>query len=146
MRLTVLLLTALGLTVATSEAKTDVSGVWMAVIDRCDFGTASRPLRLVLNVTRDENRLKVIEVFDGADGAGLAERQYELRRGFSPIRSALGRAKITGRTAVLQLPERLDKWRISEDGSELIVTRWIRRSSTAQQQVLIFRRSRAIPI
>jgi hypothetical protein len=93
-----------------------------------------------------KNGLKVIEVVDGEDGAGLAERQYMLRRGFSPIRSIVGRAKITGRTAVLQLSERLDQWRISEDGFELLVTRWIGRSSTAYQQVLIFRRSTAIPI
>lgn len=141
MRLTVLFLMALGVTLATNAGVTDVSGVWVAVIDRSDFGSASHPIRLVMNVTRDENRLKVIEVFNGEDGAGLAERQYVLRRGLPPIRSAVGRAKITGRTAVLESPEQLDLWRISDDGSELIVTRRIRRSSTAHQQVLIFRRS-----
>jgi hypothetical protein len=146
MQLTVLFLMALGVTFATNAGMTDVSGVWVAVIYCCDFGSASRPVRLVLKVTRNENRLKVIEVFNGEDGASLAERQYVLGRGLSPIRSTVGRAKITGRTAVLELLERLDQWRISEDGSELIVTRWIGRSSTAHQQVLIFRRSTAIPI
>lgn len=141
MRLTVLFLMAVGVTLATNAGMTDVSGVWVAVIDRCDFGSALHPNRLLLNVTRDKNRLKVIEVFNGDDGSGLAERQYVLRRGLLPIRSAVGRAKIAGRTAVLQLPELLDQWRISKDGFELIVTRWIGRSSTARQQVLIFRRS-----
>jgi hypothetical protein len=140
MRLTILFLMVVGVT-ATNASTTDVSGVWVAVIDRCDFGPASHPMRLVLNVTRDENRLKVIEVFNGEDGAVLAERQYALHRGLSPIRSAVGRARITGRTAILDSPERSDQWRISDDGSELIVTRRIRRSSTAHQQVLIFRRS-----
>jgi hypothetical protein len=144
MRLTVLFLMALGVTQANNVGVADVSGVWVAVIDRCDFGSASRPMRLVLNVTRDEDRLNVIEVFNGEDVAGLAEQHYVLRRGLSPIKSAVGRAKITGRTAVLQLPQRLDQWRISEDGSELIVTRWIKRSSTAHKQVLIFRRSAEI--
>jgi len=146
MRLTVLFLMAVCVTLATNAGVTDVSGVWVADIARSDFGPAPRPLRLVLNVTRDEKRLRVIEVFNGEDGAGLTEQYYVLRRGLSPIRSASGRAKITGRTAVLNVPERVDQWRISEDGSEMIVTRWIRRSSTNYQQVLIFRRSTAIPI
>jgi len=125
MQLTVLFLMAVGVTLATNAGVTNVSGVWVADIARSDFGSASHPMRLVLNVTRDENRLTVIEVFNGEGGAGLAERQYTLRRGLSPIRSAVGRAKITGRTAVLQLPDRLDQWCISEDGSELTVTRWM---------------------
>ena len=140
MRLTALFLMAVGMTLATNAGVPDVSGLWVAVIDRCDFGSASHPMRLVLNVTQDDHQLKVLEVFKDKNGAGLAERLYRLR-GSSPIKSAVGRAKINGRTAVLQFPEHLDQWRISEDGAELIVTRWIRRSSTAHRQVLIFRRS-----
>ena len=68
MRLTVLFLIAVGVTLATDTGMKDVSGVWVAVIDRCDFGSASHPMRLVLDVTRDENRLKVIEVFNAEDG------------------------------------------------------------------------------
>ena len=79
MRLTILFLMVVGVT-ATNASTTDVSGVWVAVIDRCDFGPASHPMRLVLNVTRDENRLKVIEVFNGEDGAVLAERQFRTDR------------------------------------------------------------------
>lgn len=134
----------LGMALATNAGMTDVSGVWVAVIDRCDFGSASRPMRFALNVNIGESRLSVIEVFNDDDGVRLAERQYVLRRGLSPFKRAVGRAKITGRTAVLHSPERLDQWRISEDGSELIVTRWIGRSSTAHQQVLLFRRSEKI--
>jgi hypothetical protein len=134
---------ALGVTLAaTGTGMKDVSGVWVAVIDRCDFGTASRPMRLVLDVTRNENRLKVIEVFNGEYGAGLAEREYALHRSVLPIRSAVGRAKITGRTAVLESRERLDQWRISDDGSELIVDRRIGKSPALQR--LIFRRSSEI--
>jgi hypothetical protein len=146
MRLTILLLIAMSVAFPKSAIITDVNGVWVADITRCNFGTASHPLRLALNVTKTEDRLNVIEISNSEHGANLAQRQYTLRRGLSPISSAVGRAKITGRTAVLQLPERLDQWRISEDGSELIVTCWIGRSSMAHQQVLIFKRSTEIPI
>ena len=146
MRLTVLMLIAVSVAQPKHAVTTDLRGVWVADIARCDFGVASQPLRLALKVTRTENRLNVVEVSNTEDGTGLTQRQYLLRRGLSPTRSAVGRAKITGRTAVLRLPERLDQWRISEDGSELFVTRWIGPSSMAHQQVLLFRRSTELPI
>jgi len=143
MRLTVLFLIALGVTVAKNDAITNVKGLWVAVIDRCDFGTAPRPLLLALDVTKSADRLKVIELSNG-EGADLAERQYVVGRGVLPIRSDLGSAKINGRAVVLESSDRVEQWRISEDGSELIVSRLIT-ALPARQQTLIFRRTQSIP-
>ena len=105
MRLTILFLLALGVTLATNDAITDMNGVWVAVIDRCDFGAAPRPMRLSLDVTRSGDRLKVIEVSNG-EGAVLAERHYLVGRGAQPEKSPFGKARISGRTVVLESSDR----------------------------------------
>ena len=81
------------LALATNAGKPDVSGVWVAVIDDCDFGTAPRPVQLLLNVTRSENRLDVIELSRGEDKTDLRKREYALAGGAQRIRSAVGSAK-----------------------------------------------------
>lgn len=140
MRMTVLVLMSFCVALAKDASITDVSGVWVADISRCDFGEASRPIRLVMNMTRTENRLNVIEVSTSDVGTDPAERQYVFGRSVLPIRSAMGTGKIADRMALLEWQDQRDQWRFSKDGLELIVTRWIG-NSPAQRKVLFFRRS-----
>lgn len=144
MRLTVLLLMGTFVALATNGVMTNFTGVWVADIARCDFGTASRPMRLALNVTQTENRLNVIEVSRGEDGTNLVKQEYVFVSSRQSIKSAiLGSAKVSGRTMLLESSDQRDQWRISKDGLDLIVTRWIGNPQSVRQ-ILIFRRSTEI--
>jgi hypothetical protein len=111
MRLTALLLMVLAVTDAKNVAMPDLSGIWIADIARCNFGTSPRPNWLTLNVTRNGDRLSVIEVARDNGEIHLAERQYVLKSGVRPIGAEVGSAKIAGRMTVLQFSGQLDRWR-----------------------------------
>jgi hypothetical protein len=95
---------------------------------------------VILNVTQDAQRLKVIEVTSDEAGASIAERYYSFRGPVPPGRDQ-GTIKTAGRRTVLRSAGQLERWSISEDGSELIVNRWIDIQAKGPQRVLVFRRS-----
>ena len=138
MRLAMSLLTILAFSIAGTP---DLTGVWVADIAQCNFGTSPRPNKLALKVARDGEQLKVIEVSTSADGEVLSERNYVFQNKAGPMGPGLGRAKTTGQTTVLQSANLLERWRISENGSKLLVRRWIGVSPSTRKQVLVFRRS-----
>lgn len=141
MRLTVLFLMALSVTVARNAPGPDLTGIWVAELARSDIGTSPCPNRLILNVTQNGDGLKVIEVSTGQSGAYVAERQYRLQGAVRRARLQVGIARIAGRTAVLRFTDQLERWRISDDGSELFVKRRIGISRKATNAILVFRRS-----
>ena len=141
MRLTALFLMALCVTLATNAGMTDVSGVWVADLAKSKFETSPHPNRVILSVIRDEDRLKVVEVASGEIGAYIAERQYFFKGSPKGVGRDAGKAKTDGRETILRCSDQLERWSISEDGSELIVNRWIGDTHKAPQRVLTFRRA-----
>ena len=112
-----------------------------ADLTKCDRGTGPQPTRLILNVTRDGNRLKVIEVTRDEVGSYVAERLYKLEGALRRGEKDIGTAETAYRVTVLRWSGRLERWSISESGDELIVNRSTNHSPTAPRQRLILRRS-----
>ena len=84
MRLTALLLTVLTVSVARNAPTQDICGLWVADLTKCDRGTGPQPTRLILNVTRDGTRLKVIEVTSDEVGSYVVFRFSVKWRGSAP--------------------------------------------------------------
>jgi hypothetical protein len=144
MRLTALLLAVVTISVSGNTAIQDISGLWVADLIRCDFGTTSPPGRLIMNVTRDGDLLMVTEIVSGDGQEYLRERLYAFTGGLQSVERNIGAGQTIGRETVLRWSEQLERWSISEGRHELIVQRWIGNSPNAsQQQRLIFRRSSA---
>src|SRR5450755_2224693 len=99
------------------------------------------PNRLILDVARDRNGVKVIEVVSSEVGAYVAERQYVFKGRMRSAEGKTGTARTEGRKTVLHGQTQVEQWIISVDGSELIVNRWSGGTSTTLQQRLLFRRS-----
>jgi hypothetical protein len=141
MRFMALLLTVLTVGVAMNAPTQDICGMWVADLSKCDRGPGTQPTRLILNVTRDGNRLKVIEVTSDEVGSSVAERLYifegALRRG----EKGVGTVATAHRVTVLRWSGRFERWSISESGDELIVNRSAEHSPTAPRRRLILRRS-----
>jgi hypothetical protein len=141
MRLTALLLMTLTVTYAESSSTPDLTGVWVADPARSDIEMSPFFSRLILNIAQDGKGLRVIEVVSGVRGSSVAERHYLFN---GPVRSfgSVGAVKNTGRTTILRCSDRLERWSISADGSELIVNRSIGDTiPTSSQRSLVFRRS-----
>jgi hypothetical protein len=109
MRFMALLLTVLTVGVAMNAPPQDICGLWVADLSKCDRGTGTQPTRLILNVTRDGNRLKVIEVTSDEVGSSVAERLYifegALRRG----EKGMGTVETAHRVIVLRWSGRLER-------------------------------------
>lgn len=141
MRLTALLLTVLTVSVARNAPTREMCGMWVTDLTKSDLGAGARPTQLILNVTREGNRLKVIEVASDEVGAFVAERRYVFKGATPRVEKDVGTAETTGRVTVLRCSGRLERWSISENGFELIVNRWIGDLPTASHHRLILRRS-----
>jgi hypothetical protein len=141
MRLMVLLLMVLTAADATPRRVLDLNGVWIAGTNTCEHDVSLHCNRIILNVTREGNRLKVIKIISGEAGSSIAERQYVFKGILGSVGQGIGTARTDGRSTILQYSDQFERWSISEDGSELIVGRWIGVSPKAPQPVLIFQRS-----
>jgi hypothetical protein len=144
MRSIILLLSVLTASVA-SAAGPDIYGVWAAELPRCDFGGPAHFDRLSLSVTRSGKRLSIIEVAVGEVGGYISERQFHLGMGLRRAGNAEGMAKTRAGETVLSHYDRIERWSVSEDASELTVRRWVGSDHTARPQILVFRRSEATP-
>jgi hypothetical protein len=141
MRLTACLFMVVIVAFAKHQPVSDLNGIWVSGLANCDPDTSTSCNRVILNVTRDGNRLKVIEVASGEVGTSVAERQYVFKRPLRHVGQGVGTAKAAGRRIVLRSSEQLERWSISADGSELIVNRSIGIDPKGPQRVLFFRRS-----
>src|SRR5258708_19948285 len=97
MRLTALLLLFVTGTVAKNAP--DVSGVWMADLARSDFATAPSPNRVSMSVTRDGNRLNVVQVVSDKRREYVADRQFLFKGAAHSL--GVGTVKTAGRKAIL---------------------------------------------
>src|SRR5262249_10908870 len=79
--------------------------------------------RVFLRVTRGENRLNVIEIVKDHHGSSITDRQYSLDRGANAVECDCGIATNDGQKTVLHHADRTERWRLSRNGSELIVDR-----------------------
>src|SRR5579863_4579088 len=140
MRLTIFSFIVVSIAFAKTPRAWDVNGVWIAGLAKCDIGSASCN-RVILDVTTDGDRLKVIEVTSDGVGESVAQRQYLFKGRFQHVDRGVGIAKVAGRRAVLRSSEHLERWSTSEDGSLLVVNRWSGVDPKGPQQVLFFRRS-----
>lgn len=140
MRSIALLLTVLAVS-AANAAVPNIYGVWTADLTRCDFGVPAHFDRLSVSVARVGRLLEIIEVAGGEAGAYIASRQYLFHAGLWRFGHREGRAKATDGQTVLHHSHQIERWSVSEDGSELTVKRWVDGASAARPQVLVFRRS-----
>jgi len=138
MRLTAYLLMFLTVAVAKTQPMRVLSGVWVSGAATCDIDASPDCNRVILNVSRNGNSLKVIEITSVEAGKSITEHQYVFK---GALRQGIGTAKTEGRSTVLQYLDQLEQWSISADGSELIVNRWLGVSPKGPQRVLFFRRS-----
>jgi hypothetical protein len=138
MRLMVLILMALSVGFANS----DLNGVWVGGLNTCDVDSSPACNRVILNVTRDGNRLRVIEVARGKVGSSIAERDYFFKGAVRPSGAEMGTATTDGRMTILRSSDHIERWSISADGSVLTVNRWLGVSPKDPQRVLCFRRSK----
>jgi hypothetical protein len=141
MRLTAYFLMFLTVAVAKTQPVRVLSGVWASGAATCDIDASPSCNRVILNVTREGNRLKVIEIISGEAGNSIAERQYVFKGALRGVGREVGTAKAAGRITVLRCRDQIERWNISEDGSLLIIDRWLGVSPKGPQQVLIFQRS-----
>jgi hypothetical protein len=139
MRLIALLLTLLGGGTAQNASVSEFDGVWVHH-PTSGFGLFPLANRVVLSVTGDGDRLRVIEIIDSDHAVYVVARQYFF--GEASVRGVGdGTAKAAGQTTILHYLNQLERWNISKAGSELIVTRWAGDTTKANKRVLIFRRS-----
>ncbi|HEV3196267.1 MAG TPA: hypothetical protein VGZ73_00125, partial [Bryobacteraceae bacterium] len=117
-----------------------MNGVWVAGLAKCDVDSPSCN-RVILNVTKEGNRLKVIEVTSDEAGTSVAERQYVFKGQLRRVGQGAGSAKAAGRRTVLRCSDRFERWSISADRSELMVNRPIGLDPKGPKRVLFFRRS-----
>jgi hypothetical protein len=90
MRLTALLLTVLTVSVARNAPTREMCGMWVTDLTKSDLGAGARPTQLILNVTREGNRLKVIEVASD-EGWGIRRgAAIRVQRSDAPCREGCG--------------------------------------------------------
>lgn len=140
MHLAALALIAMTAPLSDAAAPPDICGVWVTH-PASNLGVLTAPDRVLLSVTRDGNRLKVIEIVREAIGSRVVERQYLFSLGTGTAESNVGTARTAGRETLLRRSDQIDRWRMSRHGSELIVERWPGTASGGPQKTFTLRRA-----
>jgi hypothetical protein len=136
MRLTAYLLLFLTIAVAKTQHVRVLRGVWVSG-STCDLDPSPICNRVILNMTSDGNRLRVIAVMSGEGGNSIAGRRYVFRGALRRADQGIGTAKSDDRSTVLKASDQPERWSVSKDG---YVNRWLGVSPKGPQRVSFFRR------
>lgn len=133
MHIAAILVTAASLGIHRPVPAPNYAGVWVAT------ARSSMPAEVIRNVTPEGRQWTVIEISRNEDGAAVSRQQCVPRvdKRFKGKSAAIG-----SRISVMSCTDHLERWALSEDGSELTVKQLTQRAYAGEELRMVFRRSK----